>query len=371
MSEAMKCRFDPILHDKPGLISISQIQQFMKCPKAWAFNYLEKITPRKERAYLTIGKLCHAAMAAAWNERYKEQRIGKCVPLAIFQAGIMAIGEEYEKYLENVEFLPEELSVFEGIKDDSIAIFINSLKRVNPERFIVIEAAPGIPMIEYHFIVPCPGSKGLHGYIDVVLGDKETEDIWAVDWKFRSQMSSDAEEPFNLQNAVYNYALSKMGIHVTGSLTWQHLNTAPAKPSLNKNNTMSRAKIRTTWEKYKYELEQAGLDPEDYREEMEPKLADMEWDKQTKEYRNDFTLNRIWKEIIVPVSWTIKSKHKKLTYSMFPWNCKICHFNPICLAEMRGYDVDFIKQEAYMPKPTYSYDDVGKNGIDTDADPVV
>lgn len=363
--KALKHQFQPH-HDQPGLVSISQVQQMMKCPKSWAFNYLEKITPRVERPYLTVGKLCHAGMAAAWNERFRQQTVGADDIPGIYKAGAEAILADFRAYMEANDFLPEEIPEQEANKSSALHIFYNALQRVDPSRFYVVGLDLLTPMVEYHFIVPCPGSKGMHGYIDAVLQEVDTGHIWAVDWKFRSQMSSDAEEPFNLQNAVYNYALHKMGVRVTGSLTWQHLNQPPAIPSMNKNGTMSRAKIRTTWEDYKSHLEAARLDPEEYREEMQDKLADIVWDRQTKEYRNDLTLQQTWQQIIVPVVRQIASKRKKITYAMFPWNCKICHYNPICLAEMRGYDVDFIKEAAYMPKPEYRQD--VKNLIDTNED---
>lgn len=349
--KARKYMFNPELHDKPGLISISQVQQYMKCPKSWAFNYIDKITPRVERPYLTIGKLCHVGMAAAFAERFRQQITGEEDRDAISMAGGKALMDEYFSYMDSNDFLPEELPEQQQNCDAAVEIYLNALERVDPMKYYVMGMDMLTPMIEFHFIVPCAGSKGMHGYIDAVLIEIATGDVWSVDWKFRSQMSSDAEEPFNLQNAVYNYALAKMGIHVTGSLTWQHLNSAPARPTLNKNGTMSRAKIRSTWDTYKNALIAAGLDPEEYREEMEDKLSDIQWDKVNKEYRNDLTLQQTWDKIIVPVSWQIASKRKKLTYAMFPWNCKICHYNPICLAEIRGYDVDFIKENAYAPKP--------------------
>lgn len=371
--------FDDTKHDVPGLVSISQIQQFMKCPKSWAFNYIDKITPRVERPYLTIGKLCHVGMAAAWTERWHNQQTDLSTDSSVSHAralmeekGVLAIRDEYERYLKNNDFHHEEIDDLEALYKEACHIFLGSFRRVDPFKYEVLSVDKETPMVEFHFIVPCPGSKGMHGYIDVVLKEIGTDNIWAIDWKYRSQMSSDAEEPFNLQNAVYNYALHRMGIHVTGSVTWQHTNKAPAIPTMNKNGTMSRSKIRTTWEVYRRELCKNGLDPEEYREEMEEKLSDIQWEKINREYLNDLTLLKTWNEIIVPVSRQIASKRKKITASMFPWNCKICHYSPICLAEIRGYDVDFIKDTAYMPKPKFN-DGVsdGNKSVDTDDDVVV
>ena len=41
-----------------------------------------------------------------------------------------------------------------------------------------------------------------------------------------------------------------MGIKITGTLTWQHVNTPASDPQILKSGGVSKAKIKTTWEKY-------------------------------------------------------------------------------------------------------------------------
>lgn len=367
--KARRYVYNPEKHDKPNLVSISQIQQYMKCPKAWNFSYTDKIVKRVEKKYLSIGKICHAAMAASWEERFRQQNTGESDYPKILNSGLEALDNEYNKYLEEAdpEYLDyEELDI---IHNDSIEIFKMALKIINPERYLVLGMDMITPMVEFHFRVPCGRTQGMHGYIDAVLQEIDSGDIWAVDWKFRSQMTSEAEEPFNLQNAVYHYALDKMGVPITGSLTWQFLNKAPATPNMNKNNTMSRAKIRTTWEVYAEHLILNGLNPEDYELEMREKLEDMPWDRPIYEYRNLNTLGETWKQIIEPAANIVVSKRKKIVAAMYPWNCRMCDYSPICLAEIRGYDVDYIKEVAYMPKP--SYNEPVKNILDDDSTSMV
>ena len=206
-----------------------------------------------------------------------------------------------------------------------------------------------IPALELHFVVPCAGSKGLHGFIDAILLDKTTGFLWCTDYKFRKSLSPDEEEANNVQNAVYTYACNKMGIPVTGTMTWQHVNTPAAVPSVNKNGTISRTKIKTTWGKYAHFCVTHGQDPEVYRAEMEPKLADNEFYRATYEYRNPEFIKSVWNDVIVPASYAVKSARTKKNYrSLYPWNCKMCQYQSLCQAELRDYDAEAIRQREYV-----------------------
>ena len=141
-----------------------------------------------------------------------------------------------------------------------------------------------------------------------------------------------------------------MGIEITGTLTWQHVNTPAVYPTLLKNGTVSRAKIKTTWKHYKQFLTLNNQNPEDYKEEMVLKLADIEWFRETYEYRNPETVHRIWSTCVLPVASKIKKAYNPKTVnhpSLYPWNCKMCQYKSLCQAELRDYDVPAIIQREY------------------------
>lgn len=341
-----------------GMVSVSQIQCWMSCGKRWEYSYLEGLAPRVERPYLTIGKLCHVGMQAAMERLWLCQRERGGDPLYpvtvddLAREGAYAIREEHARYMDGIDFLPEELPGFEQVRDDALAVFDQALREFDPLRWEVLTVHDGhedLPAVELHFKVPCPGSKGLHGYIDAILRDRESGQVWCTDYKFRSQLQDDEEESFNLQNAVYMWACHRMGIEVTGTQTWQHFNRPAADPALTKGG-VSRARIRTTWDHYRRFVEERGLDPADYAE-MEEKLADVEWFRATLEYRNADTVRRIWDGIVVPASWGIRrAAMGGNRRALFPWNCRGCQFRELCQAELRGYDADFVRGSQYTRK---------------------
>lgn len=341
-----------------GMVSASQIQCWMACGKRWEYSYLEGLAPRMERPYLTMGKLCHLGFQRAMERLWEAQRAGMFDPAYpigvddLIDVGERAMNEEFARYLDGIDYLPEEAPEFEQLRWDSLFVFEQALREFDPLRWEVLTVNDGgqeRPALELHFKVPCPGSKGLHGYIDAILRDRESGQVWCTDYKFRSQLQDDEEESFSLQNAVYMHACRRMGIEVTGTQTWQHLNKPAADPALTKGG-VSRARIRTTWDHYRRFVEEQGLDPADYAE-MEEKLADVEWFRATLEYRNADTVRRIWDEVVVPASWGIRRAARGGNRrALFPWNCRGCQFRELCQAELRDYDADYIRKASFVQK---------------------
>ena len=355
-----KYLFDENKMTADGCVSVSQLQTFLSCKRKWQYNYIENLKPRVERSYLTVGKLCHKGMQTAMQELWDMQR-NDYIPNYndVEETAVKAMQEEYDEYCVVTPHLEEETPEFEKLWEDAESVFRQAFFEFQPWKYEVVtlrDKGKDIPALELHFKVPCPPTKGLHGYIDAILKDRETGFTWCTDYKFRKSLSPDEDEAFNIQNAVYAYACQKMGVDITGTMTWQHVNTPAAEPAILKDGRISRAKIKTTWTKYEQFCIEHGQDPQDYYLEMEEKLRDIEWCRATLEYRNPETIDRIWKECVVPVAKQVKAAHGKKAdnfCSLYPWNCRIgCQYQSICQAELRGYDVDAIREREYVKRTT-------------------
>lgn len=339
-----------------GMISVSQLQTFLSCKKKWEYNYIDNIKPRVDRPYLTIGKLCHKGMQTAMQYKWEHEHDIRYYREDALRAADLAMVAEHGEYMRSNTFLAEEMPDIEQILVDAESVFEQAFWEFDIDRYEILTLKRNgemIPALELHFKVPCPPTKGMHGYIDAILRDKETGFVWCTDYKFRKSLSPDEDEAFNIQNAVYSYACRKMGVDITGTMTWQHLNTPAAQPVLLKNGSVSRAKIKTTWDTYHDFCLMHSIDPEPYREEMQEKLADIEWYRATYEYRNPETIDRIWRECVVPGAKQIKSAGGKKAVnfrSMYPWNCKMCQYQSLCQAELRDYDVGAIKNAEYVTR---------------------
>lgn len=357
-----KYLFDSAKMTPEGMVSVSQLQTFLSCKKKWEYGYIENLTPRVERAYLTIGKLCHKGMQAAMQRVWKtQQSMGGSSSnwfYEVREAGLEAIRNEWNSYTVETDFLDEELTELGLMYEQAVSVFSQALEEFEPWKYEVItlqNKGRQIPALELHFRVPCPPTKGLHGYIDAILKDRETGFTWCVDYKFRKSLSPDEDEAFNIQNCVYAYACKKMGVDITGTMTWQHVNTPAADPAILKDGRISRAKIKTTWKRYEEFCREHGQDPQDYYLEMEEKLRDIEWCRATLEYRNEETIDRIWNECVKPVAKQVKAAHGRKAdnfRSLYPWNCKMCQYQSICQAELRDYDAGAIREREYVRRTT-------------------
>jgi hypothetical protein len=336
-----------------GMISVSQLQTYLSCRKKWEYNYIENLTPKVERSYLTIGKLCHKGMQTTMYGLWKFPYIDVN---DLLKEALSSMDYMWVEYMDSVPMLDEEIPDMDQTLMDAKSVFVQAFREFEPWKYEVISVVKDgreIPALELHFKVPCPPTKGLHGYIDAILRDKETGFVWCTDYKFRKSLSPDDEEAYNIQNAVYSYACRKMGIDITGTMTWQHVNTPAADPQLLKNGSVSRAKIKTTWEHYAAFCIMNKINPVDYQEEMQEKLADVEWFRPTYEYRNEETIDRIWEQCVRPVASALnKSRGKNACNfrSLYPWNCKMCQYQSICQAELRDYDAEAIRQREYVKR---------------------
>lgn len=366
-----KCLFNEATQTTEGMVSVSQLQTFMSCPKKWEYNYIDRLTPRVERPYLTIGKLCHKGMQTAMTLKWLADRSAdNHTAEGILCVALETMDLAWNQYVEDTPLLPEEIYDVEQTLVDARAVFEQAFWEFNIDKYEVLTVRDGdeeYPALELHFAVPCPGSKGLHGYIDAILRDKETGCVWCTDYKFRKSLSPDEEEVYNVQNAVYSWACHKMGIEITGTMTWQHVNTPAAEPQLLKNGNVSRAKIKTTWEKYRQFCIDHEIDPNEYEDEMVMKLADIEWYRATYEYRNMLTIKNIWNNVVVPASRGVAKAYKSKNYkNLYPWNCKMCQYQSLCQGELRGYDVDAIKLREFTVRER-----MDKNILDNNAPDVV
>lgn len=344
------------------LVSVSQIQTFLSCRKKWCYAYVDNLTPRIDRSYLTIGKLCHKGMQAAMQAEWEDQQKNlinertKCDRwLTWAVVGRTAIVDEWTSYVDSISFLDEEVPQLDQLLSDALAVFDQAYEEFQPWRYEIVsvmENGKASPALELHFLVPCAGSTRLHGYIDAILKDTDTGFTWCTDYKFRKTLAPDEDEAFNIQNAVYAHACAKMKIPITGTMTWQHINTPAADPVVLQNGSVSKAKIKTTWTHYATFLTDRGLDPGDYKEMIE-KLSDIEWFRSTLEYRNSATIKRIWTDCVLPVAYEIQKARNpkaKLHRSMYPWNCKMCQFQSLCQGELRDYDVPAIVEREYTKR---------------------
>lgn len=342
------------------LVSATQMGSFLACRRRWEYGYLDGLRGRREREYLTVGKLCHAGMEAAMRERWRIEHEGLAAPSGhLARRGMDAVRKMWDDYMAATDFLDEELPGQRDLLARAMDVFDEALEEFDPMRWLPITVTKDgepTPALELHFAVPCAW-YWVHGYVDAVLEDRETGQAWCVDYKFRRTLAADDDERFSLQNWVYAMACRRMGLHVAGTLTWQHRSAPSPVPRVNLDGTVSRSRVACTWERYRRFVESVGQDPADYAE-MEGKLAGVETFRATYEVRGDEAVDLVWRQVVEPtvidIAYEVERRELgieyRLTPSLDPWNCRMCHFRDLCQAELRGYDAEFVRRTQYVEK---------------------
>ena len=174
--------------------------------------------------------------------------------------------------------------------------------------------------------------------VDFVGRDKDGV-VHLTDWKVPKALTDPDRNPYPLQLMSYAYLLKEMGIEVDRIGNTQIIGLQEGVPKVNKDESLSRAKIRTTWETYRAKVILMGLNVDDYAE-MEEKLSTFEWFRVQSDTWSAERLDAVWNNVIVPSAKRLAARHAKMDVgeptAFGSWMCAQCDFREICVADMFG-----------------------------------
>lgn len=311
-------------------ISYSAISSWLKCPQSFKYNYIEALEPVAFQEHLAIGIFVHAGIEALFKN---------VDPVA-------AIERVAERSRAKNPHNHKEIEGFvaSAIKKTEM---LRTWLPVDEWEPVTLD---GSPMIEHRFELNIDGFDFV-GQFDLVAKHLPTGRIFLFDHKTRSTLKADEQELSNLQLVLYQKALLELGIDVVGSIILQIKSDQFATPQILKNGTMSKAKINTTWDLYKKELNKHGMIVESYLE-MKEKLAEVEWFRVSKVYRPKNIVQKYWDNVILTAvkEMTQNKDNQILLRRVDPFNCTYCSFQPICHGELDGLDTESIISIGFRKK---------------------
>lgn len=331
-------------------ISFSQIASFLRCSYFWDLSYRRRIARYTVHVPFEKGSAIHVGVAAAWRLLAGHQRAKRkfktLVPYR--NCAVQAINRWHKKWMsEHGKFMnDQEIGTMEQLVDDAKGVAKMVIDSIDFMSWRVLWYK-GKPLIERELMIPLRGWKGFRTFPDLVAEDLEYGGNWVVDWKSRSAFLDDSAEEVNLQFATMQFVLGRLKISTSGSIDFQVKSTPPADPKKNKDGSMSRARVATTWEVYRKALVKAKLNPKDYAE-MEVKL-DVPMTKLNRHYRGAKELNAIWREIVRPAADQMCNSPAVIR-SMGFMNCNGCWARQFCLGELRDEDTNFMLKTTYVDK---------------------
>lgn len=316
----------------------SQIASFLRCQKAHDYDYVQGITTRKESRAIALGSIGHEALRALLLSRGDKDKASAAVAATLVKFKQRLHGASLEEFVE-----------IDARGAEGLAIALRAYAALPPEDWELYEHE-GVPQVEVSLRVTYK-DVDFAGTPDAILRHKPTGALWLFDHKFRSVFRPPWSEDLNLQMAFYQGLALEAGIEVVGTRQYQIKPALPKRPELTTKGTMSVADIATDWETYAAACVEAGLNPDDYKERMLPKLNHKVWfdHTSTRALRSSEEVLRHWDETIVPAAQAILARTRPLRCFNF-FTCSACSYRELCIEDTKQGDVEFLMQTLYKLK---------------------
>lgn len=320
----------------PETFSWSEIKTYQRCPKQHEYKYLERLVPRAKSRPLFLGNWVHAALqthyasgdwrlghneyVAEWNKLFEEEKI------ALRTRG-RQVSPPFPEIVERIM----KSYVFYNREDEWEPI-----------------------AIEQEFEVDTPlviGGKRLKlkGIIDLIVKDGDGL-LWVVDHKTAGTIPAPTSfHAMDPQLMLYPWAAKKAwGWDVAGIYYNYVKSRPPSLPKINKNGTLSKAKIVTDYPTLFRFLKGNGYDPNDFRDQLIPLRKRSPFLKRYK-YPREATVT---KEILLDVLSVAKHSREdnRRTRTITRDCASMCSFHDLCRAELNGLDTTMMRKHNFTLK---------------------
>lgn len=324
-------------------VSWSEIQAWCTCRMRWHWSYEVGIVPKRVERAPSVGSCGHAAVAAILRgEDWKR-----------------AVSTWLERELHKRPLFDEEIAERVSVADLVMGIMPRYLNNYQDEFEPVL--------VEHRFEIPIRGiGAKLIGYWDGIVRGKDGK-LWLLEHKYPQQRFRSAEDlELDGQIGVYQYAAHRLGYKVIGTIYNQLLARVPAEPKVNKDGTLSRARVCTDWQTYRDFAVKQGQDPVEYAE-MEAKLADFRFFQRDHIYRPLIEVRLFTRDMERRI-WDMRSSKKHIYRSESFIVCGRCPYRELCLESVKGGDTEYIIANQYEAKK--SREEEESDGYqDTQAEP--
>ena len=321
--------------------SFSQVDKFRRCQKAWEYRYKQGLKRKRRFVRMFKGNILHDMLDA--HIRMKMSK-GKSTNGDAWDV-LDRYAEEYASYFE------EERLEHGDIIGDCGKVFEGYLRKWRKDPLVYESSEESV-----RFDLPGKMPRFV-GFIDKIATDPQGR-RWIVDHKFMASIPS-AEDRFSeLQLVIYVWARNHTNPEEPiDGICWDYARSkAPTVPEVLKSGKglTQRKNLDTDVYTYQQAIAENHFDPNDYIE----MLNHLEGKENT--FFERVFLPKPSKQMIEIVTEDflqstrdIQDKLKpkaRCTRSMNTFNCRGCEFRPVCEAEVRGLDADFIIKSEYIQR---------------------
>lgn len=196
---------------------------------------------------------------------------------------------------------------------------------------------------ELQLFANLPNGEKISGRVDLLV--EQQGRLWVVDHKTYQTFVDDSDLETDDQLMTYLYLVSQNypDIPVGGAFYNQLRKRIPAEPSINKNGSVSKVAIDTTYEIYYNAIIAQGCDPSDYQDQLN-KLRGQEFFRRSVVVRDQAAQDAFVEELQAIV---YSMNHDPIIYPNRTTYCRICDFANLCRIQSLGQDIDPVKQAFY------------------------
>jgi len=373
-------------------LSWSAIKSFLECQRKYQFGYIEGIMKPYggDSGTIVTGSHVHAGWEAALKSSYNDPSLsmqGRLTDALIGVRNYRNANLDNTKVIFNWEtqaYEPdgEYFAMMEDAYENACAILTYQLPRFNWDRYSVVSLedlfsgvsedklaamlrySPKLrktdePLVEWKFELPYLNHT-LVGVVDAVLFDHQQFEYVFLDWKTRSRWLDDAliglDGQLPLYASLVNWVLDEP--IVSRVIQYQVSSSVPGPAKLTQKGALSMAVPGSTWEVWAASVYALGMNPEQYRNEMEPKCQPPSYYTRPVDISlNADSMNRTLLNLHEVISAIGKSTEQQTFPGILSADgCQFCDFRKICTAYQGGGDPNIIIEREYIIKHGYIID---------------
>jgi RecB family exonuclease len=303
----------------------TEVTDFLRCRTKWDYAWNQKLKPKTPNDKLWFGTLFHKYLESYYTNFSQAQALNDMKKL---------FDETTTDGMEQVE-IDELWELAYNVAENYFATWAKEDNKVE------------VLATELQFAIPLSDTITYTGTIDLVVKDSYGR-VYFYDHKTTSNVESyEKRASMDRQISRYWWALQQLGYNVDGFIYNIVLKDYPLPPTVLKNGSLSQNKSqKTTYELYLSEIQQRGLDPNDYREILDHlKVVGNRFFKRLSVTRTQSEIDNAIQEMLdVTYDMDGARVYRNITKDC-SWDCP---FQSICQSSMDGSDVTYLTEQLFV-----------------------
>lgn len=324
-------------------VSHSQVKTYRRCPKQWAYKYLDRLEPKEKKRAPYLGNWLHRAL----ETHYKD--------------GDWKIG--HKEYLKEWNSLfdeeREELSKKYGPLPQAVRRIMRSyLWYWKNDGWKILAAEYEFEVLVGQFEV-----QGVivqvyaNGKVDLIVEDDEGN-RWVVDHKSTGSIPDPgAFHAMDPQLMIYPVGVKEKFGKMAG-ITYNYIKSRPPTiPQLTKKTgAISRRKINTDYPTALRFLKDNGFDPADFSSFLKPLRKGSTFLKRYKLPREPKVTKRIMMDFVKTARDIYFAHFETNHVRNITKDCATqCAFHDLCRGELNGYDMSHLRKVRYTLREKHEH----------------